>query len=402
MLAGLTRWNGVRFVGRTRSVVLLTALLASGAMASGATSASQPPARQPLAPLADAAPGRGVPGSYIVTVSDGINARGLARRQGVDPTAIYDAALNGFAARLSPAQLERVRRSPEVVAVEANQVVHAATTQPTGDGMWGLDRIDQRRLPFSKTYKYTSTGAGVTAYVIDSGTLHSHPDFGDRAKLGFDTFGGTGRDCNGHGTHVAGTIGGTKFGVAKSVRVRTVRVLDCEGSGTTAGVIDGIDFVRRDASGPSVANMSISGPQSAALDSAAERLVDSGVAVSVAAGNEGWNACRNSPGRAVGVLTVAAIKPSGAHASFSNYGRCVELYAPGVAVRSDWLGGATATFSGTSMASPHVAGVLALRMSGGGVSAAAAQTWVRRNATPGTVTGEPTGTADLLLFKSTL
>jgi subtilisin family serine protease len=229
--------------------------------------------------------------------------------------------------------------------------------------------VDQVKLPLSGSFSYTSTGAGVTAYVIDTGINLGHADFSGRAVSGYDAFGGDGNDCNGHGTHVAGTVGGETHGVAKDVSLVAVRVLNCAGSGTNAGVIAGIDWVtaHHQPGAPAVANMSLGGGASAAVDAAVNRSIADGVGYAVAAGNgNAWgtpqNACNSSPARVAGALTVGATDKADRPASFSNYGSCVDLFAPGVNILSDWYtsAAATNTISGTSMATPHVAGVAAL------------------------------------------
>jgi subtilisin family serine protease len=294
-------------------------------------------------------------------------------------------------------------------------VVHATTTQPSPPS-YGLDRIDQRALPLSGSYSYTATASNVTAYIIDTGILYSHTDFGGRAVPGFDavTSGGGAVDCNGHGTHVSGTVGGTTYGVAKSVKLVGVRVLGCNGSGSTAGVVAGIDWVtgNHQSGTPAVANMSLGGGADAALDAAVNRAIADGVTFGVAAGNDGSslndllgssNACNSSPARVPAALTVAATDSSDSRASYSNRGSCVDLWAPGTSIKSDWFSSPTATntISGTSMATPHVVGVAALYLSGHPTAApAAVASALNGGATPGVVKNAGSGTANRLLFSS--
>ena len=339
--------------------------------------------------------GQVVPGQYIVTLKPGT----AAAMSGISPRHVYGTALNGFAARLSDAQLRTLQRDPNVVAIEPDQVVHALTTQsPTPS--WGIDRIDQRNLPLSNSYTYTSNGQGVTAYIIDTGIDPSHPNFGSRAAVAYDALGGNGIDCHGHGTHVAGTIGSAAYGVAKRVQLRGVRVLDCNGSGSFADVLEGIDWVAANSPGPSVANMSLGGGFSAAVNNATANLSNSGVAVAVAAGNSGSDACTYSPASTPQAITAAASDSADRSASFTNHGSCVDLYAPGVSITSTYLNGGTAVLSGTSMASPHVAGVAAIyKQVNGDQPSNTVQNWIKNRATAGVLTGVPANTPNLLLFK---
>lgn len=272
----------------------------------------------------------------------------------------YFAAITGFSAEISAANLMKVLANPNVAAVEPVIEMHAVATQ--NNATWGLDRIDQADLPLSNTYTYSYDGSGVTAYVVDTG-IAPHSLFGNRLSsngyTAINDSNGT-NDCQGHGTHVAGTIGSSTYGVAKNVTLVPVRVLGCDGSGTNAGVIAGVDFVRQNASGPSVANMSLGGGASSALDNAISNAVASGVTFVVAAGNETQNACNVSPAREPDAITVASSTSSDSRSSFSNYGSCVDIFGPGSSITSTWLNGGTNTISGTSMASPHVAGVAAL------------------------------------------
>jgi subtilisin family serine protease len=352
-------------------------------------------------------------GQYIVVFTDAAAdpvglARALVAAQGGTLRHAYGSALKGFAARLPDQAVAALRRKPLIAYVEPDQIFRTDDTEAmdaNGDP-WGLDRIDQRAEPLSGTYSYTSQGVGVHAYIIDTGIWTLHPDFQGRADNVYDAlglFGLISQDCNGHGTHVAGTIGGATYGVAKGVSLHGVRVLNCAGAGLTSDVIAGVDWVTAHHQSPAVANMSLGGGSSTALNSAVTALWNSGVFLAVAAGNDNADACNSSPAGASGVFTVAASEKNDAKASYSNWGTCVEAYAPGSAIKSDYLLGLTQSLSGTSMATPHVTGVAALyKATFGDASSATVGSWLINNATTGVITGNTGATPNRLLYKSTL
>ncbi len=395
-----------------RKVLALTAaalFLAACQDASDPVSLARAPGEAPLL----SAGARAVPGEYVVVVSEGGDPRSVAAVAGVQPRYVYTAAVNGFAATLNAGQLTALRANPNVSYVEENAVVSISATQ--SGATWGIDRIDQAALPLSTTYTYTPTGAGVRAYILDTGIRLSHVEFAGRVSSGYDAVdGGSADDCNGHGTHVAGTVGGTVYGVAKGVSLVAVRVLDCQGSGTTAGVIAGIDWVTANAVKPAVANMSLGGGASSTLDDAVARSISSGVSYALAAGNGDFigrpqDACNSSPARVPAGMTVGSTTSSDTESSFSNYGTCVDILAPGSSITSAWYQSDTQTntISGTSMATPHVAGAAALYLqTNPGATPAQVSSALVSNANPNRITlhsrSATYGTPNLLLHTAFL
>ena len=358
---------------------------------------------------------RPVAGQYIVTLKEyaalpygegsfaPTMARNLVAPHGGRVKHVFKHALLGFSAELTPEAAEALANDPSVESVEEDGIVTASTTQTSAP--WGLDRIDQRDLPLNAQYNYTPTGAGVHAYIIDPGIRTTHTQFGGRANgNGFSSIsdGNGSNDCNGHGTHVAGTVGGSTYGVAKGVTLHPVRVLDCAGNGTDATVIAGVDWVTANRVTPAVANMSLGGGASAALDTSIQNLINSGVTVAVAAGNDyGANACNSSPARVADAITVGSTTSTDARSDFSNIGTCLDLFAPGSSITSSWYTSDTATnnISGTSMATPHVAGVAALYLQNNpSASPATVANQIITTATTGKVTNAGTGSPNRLLY----
>jgi subtilisin family serine protease len=346
-------------------------------------------------------------GSYIVVMrsSDDLDVEEAEiSKSGGRTEKRFSRAINALSVKVKHSEAARIRNNPKVLFVELDQPVYALDTQnPTPS--WGLDRIDQRALPLNSTFTATAKGAGVDAYIVDTGILSTHSDFTGRMGAGYSAIndGNGTNDCNGHGTHVAGTTAGTTHGIAKSATLIPVRVLGCTGSGTNSGVIAGLEWIisHHTAGTPAVANMSLGGGASAALDLAVQNVINDGVVMAVAAGNDGLNACNYSPARAVNAITVGSTTTTDARSSFSNTGTCVDIFAPGSLITSSWIGSSTAitTISGTSMASPHVAGVAAVLIGRYPTSTPAEiATMLRTSATPNVVTSAGTGSPNYLLY----
>ncbi|QOV35858.1 S8 family peptidase [Streptomyces ferrugineus] len=347
--------------------------------------------------------------SYIVTLkadrarSGSRAARAVVERHGADIERTYKKALNGYAIEASATEAKRLAADPAVASVVQNRTFSINATQ-TNPPSWGLDRVDQRNLPRDNSYTYPdSAGQGVTTYVIDTGVRITHGDFGGRASYGYDAIDNdnTAQDGHGHGTHVAGTVAGSAYGVAKKAKVVGVRVLNNSGQGTTAQVVAGIDWVAQNAVKPAVANMSLGGTADSALDTAVRNAIASGVTFAVAAGNESTNASTRSPARVTEAITVGATTSSDARASYSNYGSVLDLFAPGSSITSAWNSGdsATNTISGTSMASPHVAGAAALYLADNPTSTPAqVASALTSAATTGVVSSPGSGSPNRLLY----
>ncbi|MDY7230117.1 S8 family serine peptidase [Hyalangium rubrum] len=353
-----------------------------------------------------------VPGEYIVVFDEaqgiGIanvsaSANALAMAHGGQLMRTYSHALRGFSVRMTEAQARRLAEDPRVKYVEENGIVQLSGSQ-TG-ATWGLDRVDQRNLPLDSNYNYNVNGTGVHAYIVDTGIHLSHQEFTGRIGNGYDsvTSGGTAADCNGHGTHVAGTVGGTTYGLAKNVMLHPVRVLDCGGSGTWEGVIAGVDWVTANHIKPAVANMSLGGGVAQTVDDAVANSIAAGVTYAVAAGNDSGDACTKSPARTPTAITVGSTTNTDARSSFSNYGTCVDIFAPGSDITSAWHTGtgATNTISGTSMASPHVAGAAALYLQRYPSSTPQqVRDALVTNGTPGVVGNPGTGSPNVMLYSA--
>ncbi|MEU7606014.1 S8 family peptidase [Streptomyces sp. NPDC041003] len=411
----------------TAFVPLLPAAVAL--LAAATTAAALPPYPSSAAASSAAAP----VAPYVVVLKDTSSrapTRALAAEaadSGDEVGPVYEAALNGFAVRTTAARATALAADPRVASVEPDAEFHtsapatatatataapaAADTQPQAQSHapWPLDRIDQRELPLDGSYTYPTRAEGVTVYIVDTGINTLHQEFGGRARFGYNAvFLGSSRDCNGHGTHVAATVGGETYGVAKGVSLVGVKVADCRGSGSLSAILKGLDWVVKDAAKapgtPAVANMSMGGTPSYALDAAVIRAVNSGITFTVAAGNDGKDACAGSPASVPEAITVGATDVDDRRAPFSSHGPCVDLSAPGVGVTSAWKDSDTATAraSGTSMAAPHVAGVAALVLARGTArTPAQVADELLRSAVPDRITALPAGTPNLLLHLPT-
>jgi subtilisin family serine protease len=347
---------------------------------------------------------RNLRGQYIVTLKPDARPAAFLKTEGIAARFVYDKALNGFAARLSVGQLAALLRHPAVARVEPDQAVSLVGGGGAGAlaAPWHLDRIDQRYLPLSGTASFGHTGSTANIYIIDTGIETSHPDFGGRAAVAYDALGGTGQDCNGNGTFVAGLAGGAVYGVAKGARLWSVRVLDCSGSAALATVIAGLNWVAANHKPNAVATLTLGGSSSASLNSAVNSMINAGVFTAVVAGNSNANACNFSPAGVTNAITAAASDITDKRASFTNYGSCIDLYAPGVNITSDGLNGGTRTGNGSATA-PLVAGVAALYKSVyGDQPSTTVNSWIISQATPNVIINNPAGTPNRLLYSGGL
>ncbi len=385
--------------------------LATAAVTAVASWGAPAVAAQPEGQILHAGGATAIADSYIVVLQDStVSAAGvtdtaasLTRQFGGQVTRTYRSALRGFAVKMTEAAARKLAAHASVKFVEQDHTVTIQGTQaPTPS--WGLDRIDQRDLPLNNSYTYPNTGSGVRAYILDTGIRISHSDFGGRASHGFDFVDNDAdaSDCHGHGTHVAGTVAGSSYGVAKGASLVGVRVLNCAGSGSFAGIVSGVDWVTANAVRPAVANMSLGGTGSnAALETAVTNSINSGVVYALAAGNSNADACNLTPARTPAAVTVGATESSDARASYSNFGTCLDIFGPGSGITSAWYTSDTATntISGTSMASPHVAGGAALILSANPTfTAQQVRDKLVADSTPNKVTVPGTGSPNRLLF----
>jgi subtilisin family serine protease len=356
-----------------------------------------------------------IPDHYIIKLKSDANRDSLSAADyvlqqadrlqmmyGINVLQQYTHVFPGFAIKAKDDQIEALLEDPDVERVEVNKIVRINTTQASAT--WGIDRVDSRS-GIDRAYNYTSTGKGVHAYIIDTGTRTTHNEFKGRVGEGFSSIndGRGSTDCHGHGTHVSATVGGTTYGVAKNVTVHGVRVLGCDGSGDDAGVIAGIDWVAKKAIKPAVANMSLGGDLSESLDEAVQSAVKSGVVFVVAAGNENQNACNVSPSNVPEAITVGATTRTDNRASYSNFGKCLDVFAPGSSITSAWRSSdtSTSTISGTSMASPHVAGVVALYLEQDPTATPTEiDALVKKNATPNIVKNPGTSSPNLFIYSN--
>lgn len=349
---------------------------------------------------------------YIVILNKDVGssnefAQGIAKQHGGKVLQTYDAVLKGFAIYLpdvaGTAFVEAMKKNPKVVSVENDTIMKVdATTQSNPD--WGLDRIDQKNLPLDSAYSYLQTGSGTTAYIVDTGILSTHQQFSGRVLSGYTAIsdGNGTTDCHGHGTHVAGTVGGSTYGVAKNVSLVPIRILGCDGSGASSNVIAGLDWILKNGKKPAVVNISLGGEANASLDSAVENLFNNGYVMVVAAGNSNTDACSSSPARVSKAITVAATDSTDTRASYSNYGSCVDIFAPGSQINSSWIGSNTATkvLNGTSMATPHVVGVVAEMLQSTPTATPQTISTNLLNQASNNVVKNPSGSPNRLLYKS--
>lgn len=364
-------------------------------------------------PVNDSSQAKGIiKNQYIVILNKDAGpskdfAQNIAKQHAGKVLQSYDTVLKGFAIYLpdtaGTAFIEAMKKNPQVLSVESDTIVNIdATTQSNPD--WGLDRIDQKALPLNSTYSYLQTGSGTTAYIVDTGILSSHQEFSGRVLSGYTAIsdGNGTTDCNGHGTHVAGTVGGTTYGVAKNVNLVPIRILGCDGSGASSNVIAGLDWILKNGKKPAVVNMSLGGATSSSLDSAVENLYNNGYVMVVAAGHSNTDACTSSPARVSKAITVAATDNTDTRASYSNYGSCVDIFAPGSQINSSWIGSNTATkiLNGTSMATPHVAGVVAEMLQSTPTASPQTISTNLLNQASSNVVKNPSGSPNRLLYKS--
>jgi subtilisin family serine protease len=361
--------NMQRCIGLCVSVLVALVWLATPAFAAPASSLP--------------ATGKPIPNQYIVVLNEGANPRSVAAIAGADPWQIYDSVLNGFAATLNAGQLRALQNHPQVAYIEPNQEVSIAALQAVGSGQWGLDRIDQTTLPLNGTYTYTVTGAGINAYIISSGISTAHSQFGGRATNVYDVTGGSGQDCYGLGTHVAGVIGSATYGVAKQVNLLGVRYIDCRGYSTTANFIVALDWLGSNFVRPAVAYAQYNGSWSTAVDDATRRLYAKGMFVAYPAG-DGQTAICTASSSFSSVYLVTASNTTDNRASFANYGPCVDLHAPGDTITSTWLAGGTNTIRSTAVAAAHVTGCAAkYKAMYGDATPPTLFSWLSSNAVPG-------------------
>ncbi len=338
-----------------------------------------------------------IPGRYIVTTRSSFKSTLSVRES-------FTGALNGFVADLTPAQVKSLTRSADVLSVEQDAWHHnVLDTTQTNPPSWGIDRIDQVNRPLSNSYTYTATGAGVHAYIIDTGVDPTHANFGGRASFDFNSIDSNNTDCNSHGTHVAGTIGSASYGVAKGVRLHGVKWLNCSGSGTTSAAISAVNWVTSNKIAPAVANTSWNATYSSTLATALTNMMNSGVFLATSGGNTGGNSCDRLPRNLTAALVVAATTNTDARASYSSIGTCIDIYGPGSSIISTIPGGGSGSKSGTSMSTPHAAGIAALyKQTNGNASQATIHAWIINNASNGVVTGSLSGTPNRLLNKRSL